>query len=35
LSRGRRLLALLTRPLPRMDTLYVVRAALDATSASV
>jgi len=30
LSRGQRALALLTRPLPRMDTLYVVRAALEA-----
>jgi hypothetical protein len=35
LSRGRRLLALLTRPLPRMDTLYVVRAALEASSQAV
>jgi Uncharacterised nucleotidyltransferase len=30
LSRSRRMLALLTRPQPRMDTLYVVRAALEA-----
>jgi hypothetical protein len=26
---ARRLLTWLTRPVPRMDTLYVVRAALD------
>lgn len=29
LSRGRRMLNLLTRPVPRMDTLYVVRAAFE------
>ena len=29
LPHGRRLLTRLTRPVPRMDTLYVVRAALD------
>jgi hypothetical protein len=29
LKHGRRLLTWLTRPVPRMDTLYVVRAALD------
>ncbi|OOG41322.1 nucleotidyltransferase family protein [Rhodanobacter sp. C05] len=28
-NQGRRILALLTRPVPRMDTLYVVRAALE------
>jgi hypothetical protein len=31
-TRFRRLLALLTRPLPRMDTLYVVRKALESTA---
>ncbi|GLQ87904.1 nucleotidyltransferase family protein [Dyella flagellata] len=29
LKQGRRILTWLTRPVPRMDTLYVVRAALD------
>ncbi len=28
-NQGRRILTLLTRPVPRMDTLYVVRAALE------
>lgn len=28
-NQGRRILTLLTRPMPRMDTLYVVRAALE------
>ena len=30
LSQGRRILTWLTRPVPRMDTMYVVRAALEA-----
>jgi hypothetical protein len=34
LSHGRRILTWLTRPVPRMDALYVVRAALQCPSAS-
>jgi hypothetical protein len=30
MKHGRRMLTMLTRPVPRMDTLYVVRAALEA-----
>jgi hypothetical protein len=32
LSQGRRILTWLTRPVPRMDTLFVVRAALEAAA---
>jgi len=33
-NQGRRILTLLTRQVPRMDTLYVVRAALDAPASA-
>jgi len=33
-KQGRRVLTLLTRQVPRMDTLYVVRAALDAPASA-
>jgi hypothetical protein len=35
LDHGRRLLTWLTKPVPRMDTLYVVRAALESTTLTV
>jgi len=33
-KQGRRILTLLTRQVPRMDTLYVVRAALEAPASA-
>ncbi|RDS81932.1 nucleotidyltransferase family protein [Dyella psychrodurans] len=35
LNHGRRVLTWLTKPVPRMDTLYVVRAALESTKLAV
>jgi hypothetical protein len=35
LNHGRRILTWLTKPVPRMDTLYVVRAALESTTLAV
>ncbi|GLQ49965.1 nucleotidyltransferase family protein [Dyella flava] len=35
LKHGRRILTWLTRPVPRMDTLYVVRAALESTKLAI
>jgi hypothetical protein len=35
LNHGRRMLTWLTKPVPRMDTLYVVRAALESTTLAV
>ncbi|GLQ47134.1 hypothetical protein GCM10007862_21850 [Dyella lipolytica] len=35
LNHGRRILTWLTNPVPRMDTLYVVRAALESTTLAV
>jgi hypothetical protein len=35
MKHGQRILTMLTRPVPRMDTLYVVRAALEAPACAL